>query len=338
MYALKYDPQICVQCETCDCLMRCQYMDFELAGAKAEKEKILADQASKVLTDCVTCYACEEYCPADNHPFYQIVERQEEQGGLPVPIPITKQQLRMMQARGTITPAAVNAPVINMCFFPMLTGCVRAPLYENASLIVGSDIFCNIMWLHFGKNSVIRERLPRMIDNIWNFYLKDSGVDELVCFHDECYGTYTRLAPAFGMKVPFKSVHLFEYLSARLDHLKDQIKPIGAKVAYQRPCSNRLVPETQHWVDDIFQKIGVDRVERRYDRENALCCGQVFRAQQRDELADDVQQRNLDDMQKAGATYCVFNCPACLFTLGDAVVERGIFPILMSDLCQLALE
>lgn len=338
MNELNYDPRICENCPTCDCLVKCQYMDFELTEARAEKEKILNGLDSKVLSDCVSCYACEEYCPSANHPFYQIVERQEEKGVLPVPIPLTKQQVRMMQARGTITPASVSAPVINMCYFPMLTGCVRGKLYENASVIVGSDIFCNIMWLHFGKNSVIRERLPRMIDNIWDFYLKDSGVDELVCFHDECYGTYTQLAPAFGIDVPFKSIHLFEYLAKKLDELKDQVKPIGAKVAYQRPCSNRLVPETRHWVDEIFQKIGVERAERQYDRENALCCGQVFRAQQREELADDIQQRNLDDMQQAGAAYCVFNCPACMFTLADAVAERGIFPILMSDLCQIALE
>jgi len=338
MYELNYDPRICDNCKTCDCLMNCQYMDFKLAEARAEKEKILKGLDSKVLSGCVTCYACEEYCPSGNHPFYQIVDRQEEKGVLPVPIPLTKQQIRMMQAKGTITPGTVNAPVINMCYFPMLTGCVRGKLYEDASYIVGSDIFCNVMWLHFGKNSVIRERLPRMIDNIWNFYLKDSGVDELVCFHDECYGTYTQLAPAFGIDVPFKSIHLFEYLAKKLDDLKDQVKPIGTKVAYQRPCSNRLVPETQHWVDEIFQKIGADRVERQYDRENALCCGQVLRAQQREELADDVQQRNLDDMQLAGVDYCVFNCPACMFTLADAVAERGISPILMSDLCQIALE
>ena len=338
MHGLNYDPRICENCPTCDCLMKCQYMDFELKEARAEKDNILNGADSKVLSGCVSCYACEAYCPSANHPFYQIVERQEEKGVMPVPVPLTKQQIRMMQPRGTITPAPVNTPVINMCYFPMLTGCIRGKLYENASLIVGSDIFCNIMWLHFGKNSVIRERLPRMIDNIWNFYLKDSGVDELVCFHDECYGTYTQLAPAFGIDVPFKSIHLFEYLSKKLDELKDQIKPIGAKVAYQRPCSNRLVPDTQHWVDEIFRKIGVERVERQYDRDNALCCGQVFRAQQREELADDVQQRNLDDMQQAGAAYCVFNCPACMFTLADAVAERGIFPILMSDLCQIALE
>ena len=338
MYELNYDPQICEQCETCDCLVNCQYMDFDLKTAKIEKQNILEGRDSKVLDTCVTCYACEEYCPNDNHPFYLIVERQEEKGKLPAPTPIIKQQIIMMQARGTITPAQVRAPVINMCYFPMLTGCIRGKLYEGASYIVGSDIFCNVMWLHFAKNSVIRERLPRMIDNIWSYYLRDSGVNELVCFHDECFGTFTQLAPAFGIDVPFKSIHLFEYLSKKLNALQDQIQPVNAKVAYQRPCSNRLVPETQHWVDDIFQRIGVERVERKYDRENALCCGQVFRAHQRDDLADDVQKRNLDDMQQTGANYCVFNCPACFFTLAEAVSERGIFPILMSDLCQVAFE
>jgi Fe-S oxidoreductase len=313
-------------------------MDFDLKSAKIEKQNILEGRDSKVLDECVTCYACEEYCPNDNHPFYLIVERQEEKGILPAPTPITKQQIIMMQPRGTITPAQVRPPVINMCYFPMLTGCIRGKLYEGASYIVGSDIFCNVMWLHFAKNSIIRERLPRMIDNIWSHYLRDSGVNELVCFHDECFGTFTQLAPAFGIDVPFKSIHLFEYLSKKLDALQDQIQPVNAKVAYQRPCSNRLVPETQHWVDNIFQRIGIERVEREYDRENALCCGQVFRAHQRDELADDVQRRNLDDMQQAGANYCVFNCPACFFTLAEAVSERGIFPILMSDLCQLAFE
>jgi Fe-S oxidoreductase len=338
MHELNYDPQICERCETCDCLVKCQYMDLDVAAARAQKENILQGRDSKVLEDCVTCYACEEYCPYGNHPFYLIVERQEQKGILPVPAPITKQQVIMMKPRGKITPATVSAPVINMCYFPMLTGCIRGKLYEGASLIVGSDIFCNIMWLHFGSNSVIRDRLPRMIENIWNYYLRDNGVSELICFHDECYGAFTHLAPAFGIEVPFKPVHLFQYLSQKLAELKDQIHPVNARVAYQRPCSNRLIPETQHWVDDIFSKIGVERVDRTYDRENALCCGQVFRAQQRDDLADDVQQRNLDDMQQAGVAYCVFNCPACFFALADAVAERGIFPILMSDLCQIALE
>ena len=337
MYTLNFDPAICESCDTCDCLMRCQYMTFDLEEAKREKANINNGKDSRVLTGCATCYACEEYCPNGNHPFYLIVERQEEKGILPSPAPITRQQILMMKPKGTITPMKVRAPVIDMCYFPMLTGSIRAPLYENPSLIVGSDVFCNIMWLHFARNSVIRDQLPRVIENIWQFYLRDSGVDELICFHDECYASFTHLAPAFNIEVPFKPIHVFEYISGRLDALQDTIKPINAKVAYQRPCSNRLIPETQHWVDDIFSKIGVERVERKYDRENSLCCGQVLRAHQREEMADEIQNRNLDDMKEAGAVYCVFNCPACMLTLAEAAAEKGLFPIHLSDLCQVAL-
>lgn len=336
-YELKYDREICDRCETLDCLVRCQYMNLDLEAAREERQHILRGEDSRLLAECLTCYACEEYCPYGNHPFYLIVERQEQKGIWPAPIPVTKQQVIMMTPRGRIAPQKVQAPVVNLCYFPMLMGCIRGKLFEGASTIVGSDIFCNIMWLHFAKNSVIRERVPRVIDNIWNYYLEESGVQELICFHDECYAAYTHLAPAFGIDVPFKPVHLFEYLNQRLDQLKGHIRPLGLKVAYQRPCSNRLIPGTQHWVDEIFQRIGVERVEREYDRQNALCCGGVLRAQQRDDLADDLQKRNLDDMKAAGANVCVFNCPFCLFTLGEAVAEQGMMPILMSELCQFAL-
>ena len=338
MFAINFDPAVCEACDTCDCLMKCQYMTFDLEDARREKTRINEGEDSRVLKECATCYACEEYCPNGNHPFYVIVERQEEKGLLPAPAPITKQQIRMMKPKGTLTPGRVAAPVIDMCYFPMLTGSIRAPLYENPFIIAGSDVFCNIMWLHFARNSVIRERLPRVIDNIWQCYLKDSGVEELICFHDECYAAFSHLAPAFNIDVPFKPRHVFEYISDRLDVLKDRIKPLNAKVAYQRPCSNRLIPETDHWLDAIFTKIGAERVDREYDRETALCCGQVLRAHQREDLADDIQTRNLEDMKAAGAVFCAFNCPVCMLTLGEMAAEKGLFPIHVSDLCQEALK
>ena len=94
-------------------------MTFDLEEAKREKANINSGKDSRVLTECATCYACEEYCPNGNHPFYLIVERQEEKGILPAPAPITRQQILMMKPKGTITPAKVKAPVIDMCYFPM---------------------------------------------------------------------------------------------------------------------------------------------------------------------------------------------------------------------------
>jgi Fe-S oxidoreductase len=318
--------------------MRCQYVSFaDIAEAREEKLKINDGQDSRVLEECLTCYACQEYCPVDNNPFYLLVERQEEKGMLPAPRPIIEEQLRMMAPKGRIAKQAVSGPVVDMCAFPMLTGCVRGKLFEGASTIVGTDIFCNIMWLHFAKNSTIRERVPEMIDNIMSFYLADADTDELVCFHDECYGTYTSVADAYGISVPFKPIHPFDYYNQRLDALKDSIKPLNAKIVYQRPCSNRLCPRTDTVLDEIFEKIGADRVPRKYDRQNALCCGGVPRAHQRDELADELVDKNINDMLSVGATYCVFNCPFCMATLGQEVAEKGLMPILVSDLVQIAL-
>jgi len=275
--------------------------------------------------------------PYDNNPFYLLVERQEELGILPAPKPIVEEQLRMMAPRGRITKQPVSGPVVDMCAFPMLVGCVRGKLFEGATPIVGTDIFCNIIWLHFAKNSTIRERVPQMIDNIMHYYLKDSDTNELVCFHDECYGTYTSVADAYGIKVPFTPIHQFDFINQRLDVLKDRIKPLNVKIAYQRPCSNRLSPQTDRVLDEIFEKIGAERVPRKYDRENALCCGGVPRAHQRDELADELVEKNINDMLKTGAAYCVFNCPFCMATLGQEVAEKGLMPILVSDLVQSAL-
>ena len=336
--AIAFDPEICAACETIDCLMKCQYIVLaDLAEARREKQKINAGQDCRVLHECLTCYACQEYCPHGNNPFFVLVDLQEKLGLLPAPRPIIAEQLRMMDFKGRLTKAPVSAPLIDMCAFPMLTGCIRGRLFEGASVICGNDVFCNVMWLHFAGNSVIRERVPRAIDNIMSFYLKDAKFSDMVCFHDECYGTYTSLARAFGIEVPFQPIHLFDYINKRLDDLADRIKPLNQVIAYQRPCSNRLCPETDAVLDEIFRKIGAVRAPRRYDRENALCCGGVPRAHQRDEFADDLLEKNISDMLAVKAVYCVFNCPFCMATMAQEVAERGLMPILVSDLVQVAL-
>ena len=72
-------------------------------------------------------------------------------------------------------------------------------------------------------------------------------------------------------------------------------------------------------MDDIFSLIGVERLNRKYDKQKALCCAEIFRMGKGPDLADDVQKRNLDDMLESGAEYVVFNCPACWDSLADKV-------------------
>lgn len=335
MPGLKFDKAKCADCKSVSCLVKCQYMDFkDKNGAKAEWQKVVNGEDSFVLEACTTCYACEEYCPFGNHPFYLIVERQEEKGILPAPRPIITMWINQCQPVGRFMVGKVQEKALSYCFLPQFNALVKGKLFDGIawSVIFGQEFFCNAVYLHYARTSVIKERLPKIVENI-----KNQGIKELVCLHDECYGTFTSLAPAYGIEIPFKPVHYFEYLNNRLKELGGEIRPLNIKAAYQRNCSNRLAPETDHFVDGIFKLIGVERLARDYDRENGLCCAEIFRMAKGPALADDVQKRNLDDMVKAGAEYCVFNCPACWDSLAEKVAKRGIKPIHMIDLCKLAI-
>jgi len=95
---LKFDKTKCAECKAISCLVKCQYMDFKGKDkAKKEWQKVINGEDSSVLKSCTTCYACEEYCPFGNHPFYLIVERQEEKGILPAPRPTVTMWINQCQ-------------------------------------------------------------------------------------------------------------------------------------------------------------------------------------------------------------------------------------------------
>lgn len=62
MVSLKFDENVCAPCPSPDCLLKCQYMKFDGNEAQEEMMKVVKGKDSRVLHDCVTCYACEEYC------------------------------------------------------------------------------------------------------------------------------------------------------------------------------------------------------------------------------------------------------------------------------------
>ncbi len=333
MYQLKTDPDLCRRCETTDCLARCQYLNLDPEAAKREKMKMIEGLDSIVLHQCATCYGCEEYCKHRNHPFYLIVGLQEKRGIKPAPEDFIREQVKLFAPREEAKITEIDGTPLSMCLFPKLKDSrIAGSIFEGTSVLMGRNFFCNLVYLHYGMHSLILERVENTINNFARH-----NIDELVCFHDECYALYASYAPAFGLEVPFRPVHLFEFLHRRLLDNAGKIKKLGLKVAYQRPCSTRLTPEKDHYLDKIFALIGVERVKREYDGENPLCCGAVFRAQGRGDLADDVQARNIGDMVQSGAGACVFNCPMCYMTLSGAVAQKGIRPILISDLCRLAL-
>lgn len=341
MNALKFHIERCIDCPDTRCLTKCQHINLSHEEAKREILNIAQGKDSPVLHECVTCYACEEYCPYGNHPFYLIVEKQEEKNALPVPAPLVKRAVNLGKPfRGEPEIKEVYGPVINLGAFSHLRNKIDGKLFEGLTIISTDErkmfhYFCQLMYLHYGRLSVIKERLPKAIDTI-----SRHRPTEVICFHDECYGAYTSFCKAYDITVPFKLVHLFEYLYNSLLELKDIIRPVGLKVAYQRPCSSRLSPDKHLFVDRIFDLIGAQPVKRRFSHENALCCALTIQGQRKEgsrKRALEIQKINIDDMKDSGAQVCVFNCPACYDTLSAKVMEKGMIPIFMSDLCRYAI-
>jgi Fe-S oxidoreductase len=145
-----------------------------------------------------------------------------------------------------------------------------------------------------------------------------------------------RLAIDYGIQVPFRPVHLSEYLVEYLAANKNRIKALNIDVAYQRPCASRHTPEKEHFIDELFELVGVRRVERVYDREKALCCAGAKLMLGVGDPAPD-QEKNLIDAKEAGAKAMVCLCPMCMHSLSGTADRHGIPLVFIGDIARMAL-
>ncbi|MFX1377641.1 MAG: heterodisulfide reductase-related iron-sulfur binding cluster [Promethearchaeota archaeon] len=330
-----FDKSHCSECENIDCLTRCQWMDIDKETARIEMEKMINGEDSFVLKQCVTCFACDEYCPYNSHPFDLKTELQEKYNSFDIPPTFINDLINRFKPPDELIIKEIdpNKPVFHKCTFSRINEEeMKGQMFENMQYISGRAFYCNLMYHHLARDSVIRERVPIIIDNI-----KKHGIKELICWHDECYGLWTSYCQRNNIEVPFKPIHLLEYIYNYLKEHESELKKLNMKIAYQRNCSNRFIPETDEWVDKICELIGVERVAREYDRINALCCAGGFSWIGKSKLVRPTQNKNVKDMLDHGAEACVYNCPACKDVLGSKVERNGLKNYLLSDLARMAL-
>jgi Fe-S oxidoreductase len=335
-----FDKSNCMECETVDCMMKCQWIQFEnIEEAKTEIQKLINEQEDcRILKDCMLCFACDEYCPYHSHPFDIINELQERYHSQNIPDSVTQNSIDTYRAKREFIPRPIDPkqPVLNKCAFPKVNAKeMSGPMFENLQSVGGLHFFCQLVYQHVAKPSVIKERVPVILDNfIKTGVSKDT---EVICWHDECYGLYTSYCQRNNIEVPFKPVHIFEYVYNYLTEHESEITKLNLKAAYQRNCSNRYVPETDKILDKICELIGVERLNRKYDRENGICCAAAFGMRGHPKIMRKAQNDNVQDMVDYGAEICIFNCPACRDSLERKITAKGIKSYFISDLARLAL-
>lgn len=319
---LRFDPELCRKCEI-PCMRSCGFIknpsNFRLV-AKGE--------FCEILEECKNCYACEEFCPYENHPFYRIVELQEKFGVKKISDELMKKLEKRYAPEGEFRAKKVRRG-LHICLFPEFKDLNKKKLFEDFEIVRGRHLFCNLIYLHYGRVSIIKERSQKVLEN-----LASLGFEELVLFHDECYSFYSSFLRAYGVNLSFKVKHLYEFLLEVIK--KREVKKIDIRIAYQRPCSNRL-NKTDKLFDEICKALGIERVKRKFDRENAICCGAPFVLSGDLEFAKELQSKNLEDISKTNADYVVFLCPMCFTTLSEKVKEIGLKAVMAHELLEMAL-
>jgi Fe-S oxidoreductase len=320
-------------CDFCgECLARCAYVDYDKERAAFEMKSLVAGEDAPILSSCVSCFACNEFCPTGARPFDLILERQEQFGSLGIAPETIQQQEALYATTSPVQVERTGGRVLSACVFsrsdPEL---FEGRIFQGLPVVRGRHFFCYILFDHLGAGSVTQRHAQAFVDN-----LAATGAEEVVLLHDDCYSMLADRAPQFGVQVPFRAVHLFEYLRDFLEEHRSEVQPLGLKVAYQRPCASRLTPAKEEALDAVLERIGVERVGRQYDREGALCCSGAVSFLQ-PHLAAGVKARNLDDAQQAGAEAMCYLCPMCRRTLAQDAEARGFANYHVIDLVRTAL-
>ncbi len=321
------------KCNYCgDCLSLCKYTDYDTATGSEEIKRLVENQPAEILTRCVTCAACNMYCEKGANPFDLILWHQEKTGLYKTKELYFQLAESIDQSPGEIIKGEPGRPAINICAVDVLPDLFEGQLFEGCTFLQGGEFESALGAIHIGKESPMRKTLQAKIDA-----LADTGFDEIIMFHDDCYAAYTTKAMEYNVEVPFKVKHYIEYMRDYLKEHKERIKPLNLKVAYQQPCSSRYTPWMDKHVDELFDLMSVERVERKFDRINALCCGSPISPHRGHEEGESYKQENIQDAKESGATAMVFMCPFCALQMREEAAAAGLEPIFLTNLTRMAL-
>jgi len=319
------------KCDLCgECLTKCLYVDYDKDKAVAEIKALMEGKQADIINACITCCACREYCPTGADPLNLIISAQEKAGTFPV----NADELikASFEVPSEVIPGKSGKPVLSLCTMERYIpeGTIEGQLFDGMTIARGGDYYCLIGWEHSGQESPIEAYAQRFIDNL------ASLGDDIILFHDDCYAMVHAKVRDYGINVPFKYTHIFEYLYDYLRNHQDSITRLNKKVAYQQPCASRYTPEKNHFLDKIFELIGVERPTRKYERETAMCCtAPIIRT--RLEFAVELQEKNVRDAIDCGADALVTLCPVCDRVMLRPTEQLGLTKIFITDLCRIAL-
>jgi len=328
------------KCNLCgDCLVNCRYAGYARDKAIADVTLLMQGKDAQILNKCTTCMACSGYCPTGADPSDLIFKMQERIGTCPIAVvgkPARDMLIRAFEQgedAEELRPGDPDRPALSLDAFQFdefPEGTFDSQLFRGLTIVRGGQYASLSGYVHMGGQSFVGKYGQRVLDNL-------ARLDrDIVYIHNEGFVLAHVKARECGFQVPFKYVHLFEYLRNYLRAHKKNITKLNKKVAYQANCATRWIPEYDAFLDEVFELVGVERPARKYEGVNAVCCTAPLIYTNR-ELAVDIQKKNFEDAIACGADAIMTSCPVCNRVFRRPSLQFSVPNIFITDLCRMAL-
>ena len=169
---------------------------------------------------------------------------------------------------------------------------------------------CGSPLLRTGQTDIVKEELiPQNIEN-----LKEWGVNEVVTACSGCFNTITNDYPKVYGKLPFKILHISQYVERLLSQGRIELKnPINKKVTYHDPCHLGRHVGVYEEPRRVLRSIpGIDFVEMQRIRVQSRCCGAGggFKIAFNDK-ATSIGAKRVKEALETEAELMVTTCPFC---------------------------
>jgi Fe-S oxidoreductase len=319
--------------------VKCRYADYDKDSAVRDIKLLMEGKEAAILNSCITCNACIEYCPTGADPANLINKMQEKIGTGPIVMNAKPRLDALAQAfDGGNTDSELiegdpDKPVLSFDGFQYSQfpeGTIESKMFKGMTVVRGTKYTSLVGMVHMGGESYPGRYGQQVLNG-----LAELGKD-IVYLHNEGYLLAHHKAKELGFDVPFKYMHLFEYMRDYFKNNPNEITKLNKKIAYQPNCAIRWMREQDEWLDEVFDLVGVERVSRKYEGVESLCCsGPAIGVNK--ELAIGIQTDNVKDAMDNGAEAMITICPICDAVMRRSTAKAGLPKIFITDLGRMAL-
>ena len=278
----------CLYCG--ECLSRCIYLKLDPSEA-AEEMRALDEgrETPHIDAGCISCYACNAFCPNGADPYGRILERFAagyRENGLPerarYMMPTSPKSFRsdivdrlppderliVESWEKAVPEGQVLYPGCNLITTPYLT---QSGLFDEITVAGSLELCCGEMYFRMGLADKARSMARGLAD-----YYSGRSIERMIFVCPACYNMFAHEMPRrFGVEFDFPMVFITDYLAERLQ--KGTLSfpdKLDMSVTIHDSCHARIMePGFMERQRELLELMGAVVKEADYNRQDGICCG-----------------------------------------------------------------